>query len=808
MEKSGSFGLLALLSTPIRLVWNRPLSLRVKLIIAAILVALPSFLLTLIGVAILVSQQRAEAPRADLATANTGAYLVDSAIDDAIAVGWLVATTPEAQTLSPNTLDPMLERLRSVETQIGNVGVFDTRGVSVGEMIPYPSGTARQNVAGKAFFRQTLQTNQPRVSGVETDPRTGRPALMVGVPLRGSSGQPRGVVVVSLDLDRFQTRLASVAENPPRVILVTDPSGRLALEVGGRGANQGISAPPSGANFAAAPLIAGAIHNGSAIQQSAGVPPLGGDWLGAARAGPRYHWIVAVLQSPVSAFDPLTSVVWFEFFALLLSVALAVIAARYVSMRIVGPMRSLRHAARAWSEGNLNERVDIPGGDEFAQLGQTFNQMASSLSDSLRRLTDADLHLINQRNRLRAILNTSPVGILVMDNDERIVLANPAAETLLGESFVAEKPASAYEVIAELRHSNETAYRYDELPIVCALRTGETVVGDEVLIHHPNGWDEHLLVNAAPIRESDGRVIGSVAAFFDVSPLAEEQRLRTEFVVSAAQEFRNPLTVIKGYAEIAMRDPTVRETNVRDELERILRAAKRLATLSDQVVHAAQLHLPALILHHEPLDLAALVTRATHEFEAKLPSGRYQITLDTRTVQVEGDPKLLAEAVTDLLRQAAAAMPEGGAIEIRVSTWDGIATLSVTDHGPIVPQEKIPSLFRAFALPGHDIAGNERPNLLLYLAKRIVEESGGWIRAQSTPRGTVIAVTLPRLTIARRQAQEEDTRARAELAIALHESDPNASSSVGDTSGDGTDDRTNREGSEATGTTSSRPSSR
>lgn len=769
MQKSGSSNLLSLLSTPIRLVWNRPLSLRVKLIIAAVLVALPSFLLTLIGVAILVRQQRAEAPRADLATANTGAYLVDSAIDNAIAVGWLVAATPEAQTLSPSTLDPMLGRLRSVETQISDVVIFDAQGTSVGEMIPYPPGTPRQNASSQAFFRQALQANQPSVSGVETDPRSGRPSLVVGVPLQGPNGQPRGVVMVSLDLTRIQSRLAPVAENPPRVILVTDPNGRLALEVGGQKANQGTAVPAAGASFAGAPLIAQAIHAGAAVQQSARVPPLGASWLGASRASPRYHWIVAVLQPPMSAFDPLTSAAWFEFFALLLSVVLAIIAARYVSMRIIGPMRSLRRAARAWSRGDLDERVDIPGGDEFAQLGQTFNQMASSLSDSLRRLTDADVHLVNQRNRLRAILNTSPVGILVMDDDERVILANPAAETLLGETLVPDKPAREYEVISELRHGNGTPYRYDELPIVCALRTGDTVVGDEILIHHPNGWDEHLLVNAAPIRESDGRVIGSVAAFFDVSPLAEEQRLRTEFVVSAAQEFRNPLTVIKGYAEIAMRDPTVRETNVRDELERILRAAKRLATLADQVVHAAQLHLPALILHHEPLDLAELVTRATHEFEAKQTAGRYQITMETRSVQVEGDPKLLAEAVTDLLRQAAAAMPEGGPIEVCVSTWDGIATLAVTDHGEPVPQEKIPSLFRAFALPGHDAAGTERPNLLLYLAKRIVEESGGWIRAQSTPRGTTIAVTLPRLTVARRQAQEEDSRTRAELAIAQHE---------------------------------------
>ena len=442
----------------------------------------------------------------------------------------------------------------------------------------------------------------------------------------------------------------------------------------------------------------------------------------------------------------LSRAIWLDLASLVLALGLSAAVAIFVSRRILGPVRELARAAGAWSRGDLDERVSIPGHDELETLGNTFNSMAESLSETLQRLTEADWQLLEERNRLRAIVDTSPVGILVMARDERIVQANPAAESLLGETMTSPLPASRNAIIPRLFRSDGVPYPYDDLPIVRALRQGATIVGSEVVLRRPNGWESHFLVNAAPIREPDTKIVGSVAIFFDVTPVAEEGRLRTEFVVSAAQEFRNPLTVIKGYAEMAMRDPSIPGTNVYRELQRILDAANRLGRLSDDLVQSAQLHLPPLVLRNETVDLDRLADDVVRAFESSFPDSAHRVTVRAIPAKVEGDPALLGEAVTNLLRQAVTAMPNGGEIVVDVTTWDGIATIAVTDRGPTVSQDRIPSLFRPFSLPSHESpnGASARPSLLLYLAKRIVEESGGWARAQSSASGTTISLILPR----------------------------------------------------------------
>jgi two-component system phosphate regulon sensor histidine kinase PhoR len=736
VRDSSAPDLLDVVGTPVRWLWTRPLSLRAKLILAALLVAVPSFILSLVGLYNVVQEQRALMPRADLVSATAQANLVDATIDGAIGVAWAIAESPAAQTLDPGVLGPMLTRLQPAETGITNLIVFDAGGRSVAEMAR--TGGPPLGLGGPAFLQGVLAQNGPVASGVQTDPASGHPAVFVGVPIRGAGATPGGAVVAVVDLSVLQDRLPIDPSSPDRVVLVLDPSGQVAVA-------KGVAVPNGTTNLGTAPLIRKARASGAATQAASALPPLNGSWLGAARVSPRYHWIVVVLQPTSTVLEGLTPAVWLEVASLLLAVALAAIAALYVSRRIIGPVHALQRTSEAWSRGEMNRRAAIPGSDELAALGTSFNEMASSLSGTMERLTSADERLESERNRLQAILNTSPVGIVVMNAREQITLANPAAEALLGEAMAPSRPARDYRVVARMFHPNGAPYAYDDLPIVRALRTGETIVGDEVVIHHANGWEEHLLVNAAPVRDPSGKIVGSVAVFFDVTPLAEEQRLRSEFIVSAAQEFRNPLTVIKGYAEVAMRDPIVHGTAVYGELERILRAANRLAALSDQVIHASQVHLPALILRREPLNLADLVARTTREFENANGTGKYRIALDTHPVAVEGDPKLLSEALADLLRAAEASMPDGGKIEVRVSGWDGIATLSVTDHGPIVPQERIAGLFQAFSLPGHETnEPSSRLSLPLYLAKRIIEESGGWVRAQSAKEGTTIYVTLPR----------------------------------------------------------------
>src|SRR5262249_48383608 len=152
--------------------------------------------------------------------------------------------------------------------------------------------------------------------------------------------------------------------------------------------------------------------------------------------------------------------------------------------------------------------------------------------------------------------------------------------------------------------------------------------------------------------------------------------LRNEFVTSAAHEFRNPLTVIKGYAEIAMRDSSVKNTPVYRELTRILDAADRVERLAVELQHAAQMHLTPITLHKEAVDLGALAESVVESSKTADSQHTYQVTVKNPDVQVEGDPALLREAIDDVLRQAKSVSPPGGTIAVKVWSWDGVSNLS------------------------------------------------------------------------------------------------------------------------------------
>jgi|GEM_PF-2271428 len=431
--------------------------------------------------------------------------------------------------------------------------------------------------------------------------------------------------------------------------------------------------------------------------------------------------------------------------AFVVVILVEVVGTFYVAGQILAPVEAILHAATRWQGGDLSARIELtPTSPEFETLISSLNAVAAGLDQSRERVRETEQRLRLESTRLKAILDTSPAGILVMAPDETIKLSNPATDSLLGETFQPDVPAWKYDIVSHLYRPDGQRLRYEDLPIVQSLRTGAVVSGVEVIVRRINGWELHLLVNSAPIRNARGEIAGSVSAFFDVSALAEEERLRNEFVVSAAHEFRNPLTVIKGYAEVAMREPSIQSSPVSKELARILSAADRVERLADDLQHAAQMHLTPITLHKEVVNLAELAESVVRDHRSVDPNHVYMVTAKTPTIEVEGDPALLREALDDMVRQAASASPVGSKVEVRAWAWDGVSNLSVTDHGPPVAAEAVPVLFNPFSPLATQQETQQRPVLLLYLAKRIIEESGGWIRGESNGNGTTVTVTLPR----------------------------------------------------------------
>jgi signal transduction histidine kinase len=223
-------------------------------------------------------------------------------------------------------------------------------------------------------------------------------------------------------------------------------------------------------------------------------------------------------------------------------------------------------------------------------------------------------------------------------------------------------------------------------------------------------------------------------------------RQRDEFVSVASHELKTPLTTLSGYAQLILRrfsrEGEVDSERVLTALHSISAQADRLSRLLGHLLDISRFDEGKLRLERQPTDVVALVEQAVTL--ARTWSERHPVMLAAPAVlEATIDPLRLEQVLTNLLDNAVKYSPNGGAVEVVVSSRKGAATISVRDHGLGIPPEKRNNIFDRF-YQAHAAGGHGGLGLGLYISRQIVELHGGSIRAEF-PRGggTRFVVTMP-----------------------------------------------------------------
>lgn len=353
----------------------------------------------------------------------------------------------------------------------------------------------------------------------------------------------------------------------------------------------------------------------------------------------------------------------------------------------------------------------------------------------------------NQRAaELRAVLDTMSEAVFVCNAAAGLTLANRAAMRALGveqldalRTVLEERPA-----LSRVRRLDGTPLPREEWPPVRALSGTEVTDVDVLFLDPTRKSQRQMRLNAAPIRNHAGAVVGAVAVARDVTEQAEFEWLKDEFVRVAAHELKTPVAVMKGYAQALLRA----KIELPEEYREILRAIDRGATRIDRTVQdlldISQLHLGHLQLVREKLDLAALVARVVERAAAM--SVRHRVSLvHAETATVLGDPERLTRVVNALIDNALRYSPEGGEVDVAIAVRNGEAVLSVSDRGVGIPRDKQPWIFqrffRAHAGTASDYGGM---GVSLYLSNEVIARLGGrmWFESDEN-RGSTFYVALP-----------------------------------------------------------------
>ncbi|HEX9043998.1 MAG TPA: ATP-binding protein [Candidatus Limnocylindrales bacterium] len=234
----------------------------------------------------------------------------------------------------------------------------------------------------------------------------------------------------------------------------------------------------------------------------------------------------------------------------------------------------------------------------------------------------------------------------------------------------------------------------------------------------------------------------------DADALGELERLRSDLLATISHEFRTPLTALRTGIGLLL-DPTLEPSpeQRRSLLETIERNTERMQRLVGDILDLARFRaggLPLQLRRVDPVEIAE-ATRASIAPLVRLHAQDIALVVEVEPVpQVYGDRRRLEQALLNLVANAQKFTPDGGRIEVRLSTRDSTVRWSVSDEGPGIPLEDQPRLFERFFVGEQDRPGRGGVGLGLPTALAIAQAHGGTIEVDSAPgRGSRFTLAVP-----------------------------------------------------------------
>lgn len=219
---------------------------------------------------------------------------------------------------------------------------------------------------------------------------------------------------------------------------------------------------------------------------------------------------------------------------------------------------------------------------------------------------------------------------------------------------------------------------------------------------------------------------------------AAEGRARDEFISLAAHELRSPLTSIKGYAQLLIRQS--RKTEIPDPMRRSVEAIEqqslRMSEMVGELLDASRIRRGVLEIQVGSTDLVPLAQRVIEKRLAHYPRHNFTLQIEAATLTGNWDVQRVEQILRDLLDNAARYSPEGGHIAILLRSTDGMALVSVRDEGiGIEPEDQghiFDYLFRAPSAEERNLSGL---GLGLYVCRHLAERMGGQLTLYETSSG-------------------------------------------------------------------------
>jgi len=417
------------------------------------------------------------------------------------------------------------------------------------------------------------------------------------------------------------------------------------------------------------------------------------------------------------SIEPLRS----ELLLLVKHIILAVFVGIFISLsagyRFVGrytsPIIQLKESAMAISSGQYEYELDTSATDEVGELADAFQTMTHSIKEAVTELSEKNAHM-------NAVLHEMFGGVIGIDLDDDIFLLNPIAERLLDVRFdnMSLKNYMNFDIPKCITDTFiEVKEKQHEIRQKVTLTSGTV-----------------LIVQNAPIRKSDGILIGYVAVLFDITEKTRMAMLQQDFFTNVSHEVRTPLTSIQGFVETLQHYKQFSDEDMDNILNIMSYETKRLDDLICNMMEIARFENtqsePQMQVESARHIIDLTIRSLQHVSDEKHQSIRFIHNSDVDNILTNRESFELI--LSNLISNAIKYTPEYGEIEVSFDTKDHTAQLQVKDNGVGISEEDQKKIFQRFyrcdpsrnsKVPGYGLG--------LHIAKTLGSSMGLTLRVHS-----------------------------------------------------------------------------
>jgi two-component system sensor histidine kinase VicK len=263
-----------------------------------------------------------------------------------------------------------------------------------------------------------------------------------------------------------------------------------------------------------------------------------------------------------------------------------------------------------------------------------------------------------------------------------------------------------------------------------------------------DGTTYYAQTTVSPVLDENGNVSFFVGIERDITKEKEVEKLKDDFVSLVSHQMRTPLSAIKWYLE-SLIDESIGSLNKEQKVCAIdmYNSNQRMIDLVNTLLNTSKIESGRIVINSEPTDVKKLVTEVIKEAENRIfgRDCKIKLNIEENLPLILLDSQLIRNVYLNVITNALKYSPKDNPIEVTIYKEKGNLISKIADQGYGIPEEDQKKIFTKFYRGSN--ASKAEPSgtgLGLYLAKNIVESSGGKIWFESTPKkGTVFWISIP-----------------------------------------------------------------